>query len=90
MESITFHLHRSRDESVLVQITVLCGGRPDAHSVIREGHVQRFGVAVRVHGNRLDAGITARANYADRNLTAIRDKHSAHGPASSSTRLAPI
>jgi hypothetical protein len=47
--------------------------RPDADVIVGEPHVQRFAVGFRVHGDGLDPQLAARANHAQRDLSAIRD-----------------
>ena len=53
------------------EITAGSGRRTDADCAIRERHVQRTGVGVRIHGHRLDAQLAARTDDADRDLAAI-------------------
>ena len=48
--------------------------RADADVVVGEAHVQRLAIGLRVHGDRLDAELAARADDAQRDLAAIRDQ----------------
>jgi hypothetical protein len=48
--------------------------RADADVLVREAHVQRILVGLRIDGHGLDAQLAARENHAQRDLTTIGNK----------------
>ncbi len=57
-----------------VEIAFGCGRRADAHALVGETHVHRVGVGGRVHGDRGDAELLARALDAQCNLSPVGDQ----------------
>ena len=49
-------------------------GRPDAHGLVGEAHVERARVGLGVHGHGADAELLASADDAQRDLTAVGDE----------------
>src|SRR5258706_7104336 len=62
------------DDRGNMQVALRGRRRPDAPRLVGEAHVQRARVGLRVHGDRLDAELAARANDAQRDLAAIGDE----------------
>src|SRR5262245_39104024 len=63
------------DDPVDGQVTLGRSSGTEATGAIGEGDMLRAGVGVRVHGDALDAELTAGANDANGNLAPIRDEH---------------
>ena len=71
-----------RDDARDAEVAVGGGGRPDAHRLVGERHVQRVGVGRRVHGDGLDVELVERADHAHGDLPTVRDEHAGeHRPA---------
>jgi hypothetical protein len=57
-----------------VEIALGRGGRPDADGFVREAHVERLRVDVRVDRDRANPHLPRRAQHAHRDLTPVRDE----------------
>ncbi len=62
------------DQPRNAQVRVARRRGTDAHIIVGEAHVQRLAVGLGVHGHRLDAEFLARADHAERDLSAVRDE----------------
>ena len=65
---------RGADDRRHVQIAVGAPRRPDADLFVREAHVQRVFVRLRIDGDRLDAELPARQDDADGDFAPIGDQ----------------
>ncbi len=63
-----------RDEPGDVEVGVPRRRSADAHVVVREAHVQRLAVRLRVHGHGAEAELLARADDPQGDLPAVRDQ----------------
>jgi hypothetical protein len=65
---------RRRDDRRDVEVAERRRRRPDAHRLVGEPHVLRVAIRFRVHDDRLDAELAARALHAQRDLATVGDQ----------------
>ena len=63
------------DDLVDVEVALRRGGLADVVGFVGQLHVERVAVRVRVHHDRVNAQVTARADDADGDLSAVSDEH---------------
>src|SRR5258707_14339189 len=58
-----------------VEVTLAAARRADTHRLVGEPHVQRIAVSLRIHRDRRDPQLLARANHPQRDLPAVSYKY---------------
>ena len=67
------------DDAGGVEVALGGGRRADVHGLVGEAHVRGIGVGVGVHGDRVDAEASQRADHPHRDLAAVGDEHPREG-----------
>ena len=62
------------ENSLLIQIALGRRALSDQVRLVRIGHVSRFAVDLRIHGNRSDPELPQRAEDTDRDLSTVGDQ----------------
>src|SRR5258708_32181399 len=66
---------RGADHMRNVEVTLAAARRADTHRLVGEPHVQRIAVSLRIHRDRRDPQLLARANHPQRDLPAVSYKY---------------